>query len=240
MRISVIGAGALGCLHGVYLAEAGHEVTLIDIRPDIVEAIKRDGLRLDGVRGEHRTTVDSATPDTASGPSDVVILVAHTDGTLAPALMSTASRSRIALLYSARFKRCARGRPGLGAAAAAASRASSSRATSCADSDTSGAGTPTGGISPRVTFRSTFSHTAVSVPTLVGSSSSKDTPAVRRLSLWQPRQYFPINHRAGSSFLCRESARLQRDGKESGETGEKTSPHHGPILHRLFHVGQPA
>ena len=88
MRISVIGAGALGCLHGVYLAEAGHEVTLIDIRPDIVEAIKRDGLRLDGVRGEHRTTVDSATPDTASGPSDVVIVVAHTDGTLAAAQLT--------------------------------------------------------------------------------------------------------------------------------------------------------
>ena len=73
---------------GVYLAEAGHEVTLIDIRPDIVEAIKRDGLRLDGVRGEHRTTVDSATPDTASGPSDVVIVVAHTDGTLAAAQLT--------------------------------------------------------------------------------------------------------------------------------------------------------
>ena len=87
MRIHVIGAGALGCLHGVYLAEAGHDVTLIDIRPDIVE---RGGLRLTGVRGEHRATVDAATPDIALGPSDVVIVVAHTDGT--PAAAELAAR----------------------------------------------------------------------------------------------------------------------------------------------------
>ena len=88
MKINVIGAGALGCLHGAYLAEAGHEVTLIDIRHDIVEAIQRDGLRVDGVRGEHRATVDAATPDTTIGPSDLVIVVAHTDGTPAAAQLA--------------------------------------------------------------------------------------------------------------------------------------------------------
>jgi len=88
MKISIIGAGALGCLHGVYLAESGQEVTLTDIRTDIVESIKRDGLRLDGVRGEHRVTVDAATPDTASGASDVVIVVTHTNGTPAAAQLA--------------------------------------------------------------------------------------------------------------------------------------------------------
>ena len=108
-------------------------------------------------------------------------------------------RSRIALLYSARFKRCAGGRPGLGAAAAAASRASSSRATNCAESAAAGAGKPAGGISPRLTFRSTFSHKAAREPTSVRSCPSKDRPAVRRVSLWQPRQCFPISNRTGST-----------------------------------------
>lgn len=81
MKISVIGAGALGCLHGAYLAEAGHDVTLIDIRPDLIEKINRDGLHLDGVRGEHRATVKAVTVNDANGPSDIVFVLVHTDGT---------------------------------------------------------------------------------------------------------------------------------------------------------------
>ena len=44
--IAVVGAGAVGCFHGALLARAGHRVTLIG-RPSHVEAVTRDGLRLD-------------------------------------------------------------------------------------------------------------------------------------------------------------------------------------------------
>jgi 2-dehydropantoate 2-reductase len=44
-RIAVMGAGAVGCYYGAVLARAGHEVTLI-ARPQHVEAVRRDGLRL--------------------------------------------------------------------------------------------------------------------------------------------------------------------------------------------------
>ena len=81
MKISIIGAGALGCLHGAYLAEAGHDVMLIDVQADLVEAIKRDGLRLDGARGEHRTAAKVVMADEATGPADIVFVLAHTDGT---------------------------------------------------------------------------------------------------------------------------------------------------------------
>ena len=81
MRISIIGAGALGCLHGVYLSNGGHDVTLVDIRSEIVDAIERDGLRVDGVRGDHGAAVGAATPDKAQGPMDMVLMLVHTDGT---------------------------------------------------------------------------------------------------------------------------------------------------------------
>ena len=44
--IAVVGAGAVGSFYGAMLARAGHPVTLIG-RPAHVDAIERDGLRLD-------------------------------------------------------------------------------------------------------------------------------------------------------------------------------------------------
>lgn len=46
MNIAVMGAGAVGCYYGAMLARAGHEVVLIG-RAQHVEAIERDGLRLE-------------------------------------------------------------------------------------------------------------------------------------------------------------------------------------------------
>ena len=51
MRITVVGAGAMGGSYGGLLARAGHEVDLIDAWQAHVDAINRDGLRVDGVRG---------------------------------------------------------------------------------------------------------------------------------------------------------------------------------------------
>jgi 2-dehydropantoate 2-reductase len=42
----VVGAGAVGCLVGGKLAQAGHDITLIDAWPEHVDALQRDGLRL--------------------------------------------------------------------------------------------------------------------------------------------------------------------------------------------------
>lgn len=46
LKIAVMGAGSVGCYFGGMLARAGHAVTLV-ARPQHVEAIHRDGLRLD-------------------------------------------------------------------------------------------------------------------------------------------------------------------------------------------------
>lgn len=46
MRITVVGAGAMGCLLGGLLARAGEDVVLVDVAPRTVEALGRRGVRL--------------------------------------------------------------------------------------------------------------------------------------------------------------------------------------------------
>ena len=52
-KIAFMGAGAVGGYVGGHMARAGEDVTLIDPWPDHIEAIKRDGLHLEGTQGEH-------------------------------------------------------------------------------------------------------------------------------------------------------------------------------------------
>ena len=51
-RIAVIGAGAIGGYTGGQLAHNGFDVTLIDPWPEHIEAIRRDGLAIEGVTEE--------------------------------------------------------------------------------------------------------------------------------------------------------------------------------------------
>jgi 2-dehydropantoate 2-reductase len=48
-RIAVVGAGAIGGYTGGHLAHNGFDVTLIDPWPQHIEAIRKDGLAIDGV-----------------------------------------------------------------------------------------------------------------------------------------------------------------------------------------------
>jgi 2-dehydropantoate 2-reductase len=56
MDIAILGAGALGSLFGGYLARAGQHVTLIGRENDHMRAIRAQGLKITGVRGEHVVT----------------------------------------------------------------------------------------------------------------------------------------------------------------------------------------
>lgn len=55
MRILVVGAGAIGSVLGGFLAKAGHSVTLFG-RPWHLDAIRRHGLAITGLWGEHKIT----------------------------------------------------------------------------------------------------------------------------------------------------------------------------------------
>ena len=59
-RIAFVGAGALGGYVGGYLAHHGHDVTLIDMWPENIEAIRARGLELDGVTPAEKFTVKNA------------------------------------------------------------------------------------------------------------------------------------------------------------------------------------
>lgn len=74
MKICVVGAGAIGGLLGVRLAEAGEQVTLIARGPHLA-AIQRDGLRLIGEDGRESAAKMAATDRIAdAGQQDLVIL----------------------------------------------------------------------------------------------------------------------------------------------------------------------
>jgi len=58
-RIAIVGAGALGGYVGGYLTRQGQDVTLIDMWPENIEAMRSRGLELDGVTPEEKFTVNN-------------------------------------------------------------------------------------------------------------------------------------------------------------------------------------
>ena len=66
MKIAIIGAGNIGSLLGALLADAGQDVTLVELREDIVDAIERDGVRIDMSDGRTLQTAVKITRDVGS------------------------------------------------------------------------------------------------------------------------------------------------------------------------------
>ena len=75
MKIAVIGAGAIGCLVAGYLKEKGEEVTLVGRAP-AVNAIRKNGLSISGVRGDFK--VEISISDTLNYIPDLAILATKT------------------------------------------------------------------------------------------------------------------------------------------------------------------
>jgi 2-dehydropantoate 2-reductase len=75
MRILIAGAGALGSVFGGFLRRAGDDVTLLG-RAAHLETIARDGLRIDGLWGEHVVRGFTTATDVANlqGRFDAVLL----------------------------------------------------------------------------------------------------------------------------------------------------------------------
>ena len=73
MKIAVMGAGGVGCFHGALLARAGHEVCLIG-RPSLVEAVRRDGLRLDSKAFSGHVPISASTSFEAASDAELVLV----------------------------------------------------------------------------------------------------------------------------------------------------------------------
>ncbi|UUZ66065.1 2-dehydropantoate 2-reductase [Polaromonas sp. P1-6] len=72
MKVAVMGAGAVGCYYGGMLARAGHEVVLI-ARPQHVEAIARDGLRMETKTFDEHVRLAASTEASAVQSAQLVL-----------------------------------------------------------------------------------------------------------------------------------------------------------------------
>ena len=81
MRIAIMGAGAMGSLFGAHLAEAGHEVLLVDVDPAVVAAVEAVGI----VLGERAVPVAITADPAGRGTYDAVLVLVKTYDTAAAA-----------------------------------------------------------------------------------------------------------------------------------------------------------
>jgi 2-dehydropantoate 2-reductase len=72
LKVAVMGAGAVGCYFGGMLARAGHDVTLI-ARPQHVEAIQREGLRMQTRTFDEHVRLAASTDASAVQGADLVL-----------------------------------------------------------------------------------------------------------------------------------------------------------------------
>ncbi|MGU7784983.1 ketopantoate reductase family protein [Burkholderia sp. PU8-34] len=85
MKIAILGAGALGCAIGATLTEGGHETWLVDRSAAHVDAMRRDGLRVDDANGSRHVRVRATTQAAEAGAADLVIVLVksfHTESAI--------------------------------------------------------------------------------------------------------------------------------------------------------------
>ncbi len=82
MRITIVGAGAIGGTLGAHLARAGYAVTFVDTAADHVQAINDRGLTIESSAGSFTIRAPALTPEGLRGPLGMVFLATktmHTD-----------------------------------------------------------------------------------------------------------------------------------------------------------------
>jgi 2-dehydropantoate 2-reductase len=63
VKLTIIGAGAIGGTIGAHMFRAGHDITLCDADVEYVAAIKKNGLRIEGPVNEFTVNIPAITPD---------------------------------------------------------------------------------------------------------------------------------------------------------------------------------
>jgi len=75
LNVAVLGAGAMGCLFGGLLAEKGLKVSLIDVWKEHIDAINKNGLKMDGFGGDRFIKINATNDPKSISPVDVVIVM---------------------------------------------------------------------------------------------------------------------------------------------------------------------
>ena len=89
MRVTIVGAGAIGGLAGAYMTRAGADVLLVDQWREHVAALKAHGMFIDGIRGELRVPVRASLPEGLTETLEAVLIATksqHTASALRPLL----------------------------------------------------------------------------------------------------------------------------------------------------------
>lgn len=74
MKIAVVGCGAMGSVYAGLLASAGHEVWAIDSWREHVDAMRANGLRVEGASGDRTVKLNATTSAADAGMCDLVII----------------------------------------------------------------------------------------------------------------------------------------------------------------------
>jgi 2-dehydropantoate 2-reductase len=103
MYIVILGAGAMGCLFGGRLAEAGHRVVLVDVWPEHLDAINRDGLILETREGTRSISIPARRVEQVEEPPELMVLFTksiHTAQALDSARHLLGSETRVLTLQN--------------------------------------------------------------------------------------------------------------------------------------------
>ena len=67
MKALIWGAGAIGGTIGAYLVRSGHDITLVDVVSEHVDAINEQGLTIEGPIDTFTVNIPAFTPDALTG-----------------------------------------------------------------------------------------------------------------------------------------------------------------------------
>jgi len=98
-KVAVVGAGAVGSFYGAMLARAGHPVVLIG-RPAHVEAIRRDGLKLEMGGRTETVALDAHSEIVAARGADLVLVSVKSSDTDAVSRVLAPLLERAAVVVS--------------------------------------------------------------------------------------------------------------------------------------------
>ena len=74
VKIAVVGAGAMGSVYAGILGDAGHEVWVVDVWAEHVEAILRHGLTVEGASGRRTVRIHATSDPGEVGVCDLVVI----------------------------------------------------------------------------------------------------------------------------------------------------------------------
>lgn len=74
MKIGIVGVGAMGSVYGGLFCAAGHEVWLVDVWGEHIEAIRGHGLQITGASGERTVRPNATTSPSDAGACELVVL----------------------------------------------------------------------------------------------------------------------------------------------------------------------